>query len=132
MTEKRKPGRPALAAQTVEEALRAVATGTAPTRPRNEIERLVSGKARGRKEDRRAPVWQAAALARYLIDNDSKTVAEAVRVAASAYEADRSNVRRYLKKLGPLTVKVEYTGPANPLFPRPAPTLLPFCIVEDV
>lgn len=131
-------GRPKEAAQTVDEALAALAAGTAPKRPRNEIERMVGAKRLGRKPNYAIPVYQAAMLAKYRID-EGIDKAQAVREAAQVWGMTLANVRTYLKKLGPKTVTVGYNGPgpgadawARTVAQNMPPRTVPFCTVEDV
>jgi hypothetical protein len=108
MKEKRGPGRPPLAAQSLDEALDAVYNGRAPKRPRNEFERQAGRKPRGRKPNGHAKTQVAAELAAYLVKDDGMTICAAVKRAAETYGADPSNVRRYTKRrlTGP-TVEVK-------------------------
>lgn len=125
MTEKLKAGRPRKAAQSVQEAVHMVVTGTAPKRGRNALERAVMSKGRngkrggGRPTNPQAPTQQAAQLAAYLVTADGLKLTEAVRIASANYGADRSNVRKYAAKLlKPPTVsitrKLEQVGAVFP------------------
>lgn len=103
-------GRPQLAAATLDEALRAVASNTAPKRPRNEFERIAGGKAKGRTRSANSKTSCAAELAAYLMKTEDIPQAAAVNRASGAFmpPVDRSNIRRYLKRMSP-TVLLPYS-----------------------
>lgn len=114
MTDKRKPGRPRLAAQSLDEALVMVLEGKVPKRGRNDFERQAMSKGRNGKRGGGRPVnlasltQQAALLAAYTVENDSCTIAEAARKASEVYRVNVDNVRRYaaaLVKTKTVTIK---------------------------
>lgn len=108
MTTSKRRGRPLLAAQSAEEAWRMYAENRLPPRPRNEFEREVMRRTKGRRLDPSAPIHMAAELAHWFRQSDgiSRTAAakRAVQELANAgVHVDEANVRRYLrsKEQGP-------------------------------
>ena len=108
-------GRPLKAAQTLDEAVQAVYAGTAPARPRNMHERWAGEKTRGRKPNSFSPTRIAAEWAEYLVNSDGMPLAQAARMAASAYGINADNVRKYARRLlvGP---QVTISAPVAPMY----------------
>ena len=108
-----KRGRPTHAAQTRDEALHAVYTGKAPKRPRNEVERDVQRKPKGRKPQPNSKTQQAAQTALWLVRTENIKASQAALKAAEVFKVNPDNVRRYLRALlkGP-TVEIEFKVPA--------------------
>jgi len=97
--EAKRRGRPAQAAQSLDEALARLAAGELPKRPRNEHERVVFGGSRGRKADPASKSAQAGQVAAYLVLHDGLSLAEAARRAGNAFNVHPDTVRRYARKL---------------------------------
>lgn len=93
----RKRGRPPKAAQTVEEALRRYAAGDFPSRPRNEVERLVFGRAPGRQRDPSSKSVQAGIAAAATAAHEGVSMAEAARRVAAALNVHVDTVRKYAR-----------------------------------
>lgn len=98
MTGQRRPGRPPKAAQSLEEALRRLAAGERPPRPRNEHERAVFGGRRGRKAEPMSKAAQAGQLAAYLAAQEGLSPAEAARLASAAYGVHVDTARKYARR----------------------------------
>ena len=127
-----KRGRPTLAVQTLEEALRAVAAGTAPKRPRNEYERLAGAKTRGRPRNSNSTTRQAAELAAWYMQREGLTRAEAVKLARTATGANAANIRKYLRQQNMPMVQVAFKGRAW-FGAAMAPVAVPMLVgVEDL
>ena len=127
-----KRGRPTLAAQTQDEALHAVYTGTAPKRPRNDHERAAGAKRRGRPPSPVSRTGIAAQLAEYLMVTEGLSEGAALERAChdsqppGAKPLDRSNVRKYLRRRMSPTVLSRHSGRGLfPGFPKPEPHALP-------
>lgn len=115
MSERRRVGRPTIAAQTMDEALRMAYAGELPKRPRNSVERKVMRKKQGRSPTPGAKTHAAVQLAKYLIDSDEKGEREACREAAGVYKLHPDTVRKALRKvIRPKTVDVHVKQ--NPMF----------------
>lgn len=99
MADKRRVGRPTMASPTLEEALRRAYANELPARPRNEIERQVMGKKRGRKVAPGSPSRVAAQYASYLITNGGRGAREACREAARVYSLHPDTVRKILRAM---------------------------------
>ena len=133
MTAKR--GRPKLAAQSLDAALEAHYNGRSPKRPRNEFERQVMEKTKGRKVDMSSPTQQAAQLAVYLINTDGLTRQAAAEKAGDAFGVHPATVRRYVRASlkGP---QVQLTQKKAAWFgrlpPRTEPLMLPIALAEEV
>lgn len=117
MNEKRRVGRPLQAAQTLDEALLKAYAGTLPKRPRNNIEREVMRKTRGRKKD---PLSQTKAAVDYAIQmiSDGVAVPEAYRKAAEDFGLKQDTVRKALRKalaVPQSVIKPKRTGLFGPL-----------------
>ena len=95
MTVKR--GRPTLAAQSLDAALDAYLAGKSPKRPRNDFERQVMLKKKGRKANMASPTQQAAQLAVYLIKSDGISRQAAAEQAGAAFGVHPATVRRYAR-----------------------------------
>jgi len=108
-----KRGRPTLAATSLDAAIRAVYIGTAPKRPRNDLERQARGGAKlGRKPDPQALTRQAAEAARYMVQWEGISMRKAAARAAEALGVNAENVRQYARtKVGVMPmVVVPYVG----------------------
>ena len=133
MTAKR--GRPTLAAKDLDAAIYAHLTGKSPKRPRNEFERQVMEKTKGRKVDMSSPTQQAAQLAVYLINTDGLTRQAAAEKAGDAFSVHPATVRRYVRASlkGP---QVQLTQKKAAWFgrlpPRTEPLMLPIALAEEV
>ena len=126
--QKRRVGRPTIAAQSPEEALQMQRCGTLPKRPRSESERLVMARKRGAPTQPNSRTQQAALLAAYAVKEDGIALAAAARNAAEIYGIKAAdNVRKYARKIlnGPqVTVKSRISGPFSQLAQaRTAPLL---------
>lgn len=141
---KRGRGRPPLAAQSVAEAVAALRAGNVPPRPRNDIERQVFGKRKGRLVQDDSLTRRAANLALYLLsglpqaetdavrdDQISQAVKDACIAQGLPLKGHRSNVRRYVKKMDSPTVTVKYKGPASFGSALRHPQKLPFVVPVD-
>jgi spore germination protein GerM len=108
-----KRGRPTLAAQTKDEALHALYTGKAPKRPRNQVERDVQRKTKGRNSQPNSKTQQAAQTALWLVKAENINASQAALKAAEVFKVNKDNVRRYLRELlkGP-TVEIDLKVPA--------------------
>jgi hypothetical protein len=133
MTAKR--GRPTLAAKDLDAAIYAHLTGKSPKRPRNEFERQVMEKTKGRKVDMTSPTQQAAQLAVYLINTDGLTRQAAAEKAGDAFGVHPATVRRYVRASlkGP---QVQLTQKKAAWFgrlpPITVPLVLPIALAEEV
>lgn len=116
---KRRLGRPTIAAQSPQEALQMQRCGTLPKRPRSESERLVMARKRGAPTQPNSRTQQAALLAAYAVKVDGIALAAAARNAAAIYGIKAAdNVRKYARKIlnGPqVTVKPRMSGPFSQL-----------------
>ncbi len=133
MTAKR--GRPTLAAKDLDAAIYAHLTGKSPKRPRNEFERQVMEKTKGRKVDMTSPTQQAAQLAVYLINTDGLTRQAAAEKAGAAFGVHPATVRRYVRasQKGP---QVQLTQKKAAWFgrlpPITGPLVLPIALAAEV
>jgi len=101
-------GRPKKAAQSPDEALTRHYAGQSPKRPRNQIERDVMRKSRGRTTNPNSPTRSAAQCAAYLVHNKGLTQREAARRAAEFFGLKADSIRKPLRKIlaGPtVTIK---------------------------
>lgn len=117
--QKRRVGRPTIAAQSPEEALQMQRCGTLPKRPRSESERLVMARNRGAPPQPNSRTQQAALHAVYAVKTDGLSLAAAARQAAEIYGIKAAdNVRKYAREVlnGPkVTVKPRMSGPFSQL-----------------
>jgi DNA invertase Pin-like site-specific DNA recombinase len=130
MNKKRRVGRPLQAAQTIKEALDKAYAGTLPKRPRNDIERKVMRKQRGRKKN---PLSSTQAAVDYAVQmiTDGVAVPEAYRQAALMFKLSPDTVRKALRKAqaGPqVVIKPRTTGPFSQLL---KPEKLPLAVDYD-
>lgn len=141
---KRGRGRPPLAAQSVADAVAALQAGKVPPRPRNNIERLVFGKSKGRPRQADSLTSRAADLALYLLSElppaetqagQEDQISQAVKNACIAQDLPlkdhRSNVRRYVKRRYSPTVTTSYKGPSSFGSTLRRPEKLPFVVSVD-
>lgn len=141
---KRGRGRPPLAAQSVADAVAALQAGKVPPRPRNDVERLVFGKRKGRPPQADSLTSRAADLALYLLselppaetgagleDQISQAVKHACIMLNMPLKDHRSNVRRYVKRRYSPTVTVSYKGPPSFGSSLRRPEVLPFSVSVD-
>lgn len=101
-------GRPKKAAQSLDEALARYYAGQSPKRPRNQYERDVMRRSRGRTTNPQSPTQIAAQYAAYLVASGGMTQREAARRAAEAYSLKADSIRKPARKLleGPkVTIK---------------------------
>lgn len=139
-------GRPPLAAQSIDEALRRLNAGEVPPRSRNEVERLVFSKRRGRKRSADSITAQAAQLAWQLYRQQrteqppkdeaaakalrGESVKAACELMGLDLHAHRSNVRRYMNRMfRPVSPAREAVTPFGRL-PPPGPIPLVASIDE--
>jgi hypothetical protein len=132
MTAKR--GRPVLAAQSLDDALEAHFNGKSPKRPRNEFERQVMRKAKGRKADATSPTQQAAQLAVYLIQTEGVSKQAAAKQAGAIFGVHAATVRRYVRASlnGPQVLltqkKTTWWGQAAPII---HPLVVPISLAQE-
>jgi hypothetical protein len=94
-----KRGRPTLAAQSLDEALKRHYRGDSPKRPRNKFERQAMLQRRGRQPEPQSMTRQAAEYAAYLVKSETTTIAAASKRASLAYKVDAANIRRYAQAI---------------------------------
>jgi len=118
-------GRPKKAAQSLAEALELHYAGLSPKRPRNEFERDVMRKQRGRSVNPKSLTQVAAAYAAYLVKADGLPLREASRIAALAYKVKADSVRKPARQIlrGPQSTIVgkinTWAGQSTTLVKRP-------------
>lgn len=132
MANGKKPrGRPAQAAQSLDEALARHYAGLSPKRPRNEFEGEAMRGRPGRKKDPASPTQVAAELAAHRVRANGVPLAQAARMAAEVYGVNADNVRKYARKIinGPqVTVQNRGGGMYAQLVP---PRVLPLVADAD-
>ena len=87
--------------------------GLSPKRPRNQIERDVLRRQKGRQINPQSPTRVAAQLAHYLVEAQGKSMREAARIAATAHSVGPDSVRKLVRVLlrGPLVrIKPQVPG----------------------
>lgn len=113
---KAKRGRPVVAAQTLDEALRRAFAWHPPlrwTRPRNSLEQQAQAQRRGPKPKPSSRTQQAAQLAAYIVQSEGVALAVAARRAADGWTVNADTVRKAARKLmAGASVELRYGGPA--------------------
>lgn len=109
--------RPTKAAQSLDQALAMYLRGELPKRPRNEFERQVMAKQRGRPSDPTSRTVNAVLLATHLVQHEGMSRRAAAREAARANQLrdDHEILKKLRTQLKGPTIRITHRRTGNPM-----------------